>query len=65
VRASASGFPDADARINRNLAAGARFVPIWWPAPAHRHGRDDQQRRPEGSMPVDLLFLGYPVIDQV
>jgi predicted transcriptional regulator len=28
-------------------------------------GRDDRQRRPEGSMPVDLLFLGYPVIDQV
>jgi predicted transcriptional regulator len=28
-------------------------------------GRDDPRRRPEGSMPVDLLFLGYPVIDQV
>src|ERR1700733_6692473 len=32
MRASGSGLPDPDARINRNPAPGLRFVPVWRPA---------------------------------
>jgi hypothetical protein len=41
VCASESGFPDSDVRINQNLGAGMRFVPVWRPASAHR-ARDCQ-----------------------
>src|SRR5580698_7017651 len=39
MRASGSGLPDPDARINRNPAPGLRFVPVWRPASAHRTRR--------------------------
>jgi hypothetical protein len=39
MRASWSGLPDPDARINRDPAPGLRFVPVWRPASAHRTRR--------------------------